>query len=65
VTLQLPIRRGARTYAALPVTTLSSGLEQTLPVHIIAGEQPGPTLGQTAGTHGDAISGPKWIKAGH
>jgi predicted deacylase len=62
VTVQLPIQRGARTYAALPVTTLASGLELVLPVHIVAGEQPGPTVGLTAGTHGDAISGPKWIK---
>jgi predicted deacylase len=63
VSLQLPIQPGAHTYVGLPVTTLASGLELALPVHIIAGEEPGPTLGLTAGTHGDAISGPKWIKA--
>jgi predicted deacylase len=37
----------------LPVTTLASGLELRLPVHIIVGAQPGPVVGVTAGIHGD------------
>ena len=37
----------------LPVTTLASGFELRLPVHVITGAQPGPTLGITAGIHGD------------
>lgn len=63
VALTLPLTRGTRAYTALPVTTLASGLELTLPLHIITGAQDGPTLGLTAATHGDADSGPKWIKA--
>ncbi len=37
----------------LPITTLASGMELRLPVHIIHGAQPGPTVGYTAGIHGD------------
>ncbi|MBW7882397.1 MAG: succinylglutamate desuccinylase/aspartoacylase family protein [Caldilineaceae bacterium] len=37
----------------LPVTTLASGMELRIPVHIVTGSQPGPTLGITAGIHGD------------
>jgi predicted deacylase len=32
---------------------LASGVELRLPVHVISGEKPGPTLGVTAGIHGD------------
>jgi uncharacterized protein len=63
LSLQLTIEPGARTYTPVPVATLASGLELTLPVHVVAGRAPGPTLGLTAGTHGDAIAGPKWVKA--
>ncbi len=37
----------------LPVTTLASGFELRLPVHVVTGARPGPTLGITAGIHGD------------
>ena len=37
----------------LPITTLASGMELRLPVHVITGAKPGPTVGYTAGIHGD------------
>jgi len=52
-----------RVYTPISVTTLASGLELSLPVHTVRGRRTGPTVVLTAGTHGDAISGPKWIKA--
>lgn len=35
------------------VATLASGMELRIPVHRIVGAKPGPTLGITAGIHGD------------
>lgn len=37
----------------LPITTLANGQELRLPVHVITGAKPGPTVGYTAGIHGD------------
>lgn len=37
----------------LPITMLASGMELRVPVHVITGAQPGPTVGYTAGIHGD------------
>ncbi len=37
----------------LPVTTLASGMELRIPVHVVTGARPGPVLGVTAGIHGD------------
>ena len=42
-----------KTFEWLPVTTLANGTELRFPVHTVTGTQPGPTLGVTAGIHGD------------
>ena len=42
-----------KTFDWLSVTTLANGNELRLPVHTITGAHPGPTLGVTAGIHGD------------
>ena len=41
------------TFTWLPVTTLSDGAELRLPLHVLAGRRPGPTLGLTAMIHGN------------
>jgi predicted deacylase len=40
-------------FSWLPVTTLSDGSELRLPLHVLKGAHPGPTLGLTALIHGD------------
>lgn len=40
-------------FSWLPVTTLSDGSELRLPLHVVKGSKPGPTLGLTALIHGD------------
>lgn len=40
-------------FSWLPVTTLSDGAELRLPLHVLKGARPGPTLGLTALIHGD------------
>jgi predicted deacylase len=47
---------GRRSYGTIPVTSLASGLELRIPIHIVAGAQPGPTLGLLATTHGDEVA---------
>src|SRR3954453_1696573 len=37
----------------IPVTTLASGAELRVPLHTLAGAQPGPTLGLSALVHGN------------
>jgi predicted deacylase len=46
-------KTAAKSFYWLPVTTLASGMELRIPVHRIIGAHPGPTLGITAGIHGD------------
>lgn len=43
---------GRRTFKRLPVTETLAG-ELALPVHVLTGAKPGPTLGMTATIHGD------------
>lgn len=40
-------------FSWMPVTTLSDGSELRLPLHVLRGESPGPTLGLTALVHGN------------
>ncbi len=46
-------RTPGKSFEWLPITTLASGMELRLPVHRVVGVQAGPTLGVTAGIHGD------------
>jgi predicted deacylase len=46
-------RKPGKEFMWLPVTTMASGMELRLPVHIVTGAKPGPTVGYTAGIHGD------------
>lgn len=48
-------------YAALPVATLANGTQLNLPLHEIAGSQPGPTVGLCAAIHGDEHTGTEII----
>lgn len=40
-------------FSWLPVTTMSDGSQLRLPLHVLKGAKPGPTLGLTALVHGD------------
>jgi len=42
-----------RRFRRLPVTTLLSGGDLTLPLHVLTGRHPGPTLGILTNQHGD------------
>lgn len=42
-----------RNFSWLPVTTLSDGTELRLPLHMLRGKRPGPTLGLTGMIHGN------------
>ncbi len=42
-----------RTFRRLPVTTMLNGAELTLPLHVLTGRLPGPTLGIVTNQHGD------------
>jgi predicted deacylase len=46
-----------RSRLTLPVSTLASGFELKLTVHVIEGAQPGPRVGVCAMIHGDEIEG--------
>lgn len=40
----------------LPVTTMPDGSDLRLPLHIVRGERPGPTLGLTGAIHGNEVT---------
>ncbi|MBC7779977.1 MAG: succinylglutamate desuccinylase/aspartoacylase family protein [Proteobacteria bacterium] len=42
-----------RVFRRLPVTTMLNGAELTLPLHVLTGRTPGPTLGIVTNQHGD------------
>jgi len=46
-----------RTYRPIPVATLAAGVEVILPLHEIVGDRDGPTLGISAGIHGEEAVG--------
>lgn len=51
-----------RAYFTLPVCRMASGLQMEIPVHVINGAKPGPTLMLTALSHGDAPTGLEVIR---
>lgn len=46
-------RPQGRWFTRLDVTTMLNGAMLTLPLHVVTGRQPGPTLGIVTNTHGD------------
>ena len=52
----ISVERGTRGYGTLPVTTMSTGFRVEVPVHIIAGKEPGPTLTLMPALHGHEFS---------
>jgi uncharacterized protein len=48
---------GRGTIVHLPVTDLYTHTQLTLPVHVVNGRKPGPTLFLTAAIHGDELNG--------
>lgn len=53
---------GERTIVDLPVADLYTHTRMTMPVHVIHGRQPGPTVFITAALHGDELNGIEIIK---
>ncbi len=49
----MPEQTKSKQYEEIPVTTLASGYRLALPLHRIAGAEPGPMLGMMALIHGD------------
>ena len=45
----------------LPVTTMPDGSELRLPLHVVKGAKPGPTLGLSVAIHGDELISPVGI----
>lgn len=55
-------KSGEHAFYRMPVSRLASGLELALPLHILNGVNPGPTLMLTAVSHGDATTGFECIR---
>ena len=49
------IARGEKAYFSVPVCTMASGYEMTLPVHVLVGQRSGPTVMIATTSHGDQI----------
>jgi predicted deacylase len=52
----IKVERGSRGYGVLPVTKMSPGFEVKIPVHVIAGHEPGPTIALIPVLHGHEFS---------
>jgi len=46
-----------RSRRVVPITTLASGFELGLTIHVLTGDRPGPTVGVSAMVHGDELDG--------
>jgi predicted deacylase len=46
------------TFTWLPVTTMPDGSDLRLPLHVVKGARPGPTLGLSGAIHGDELISP-------
>lgn len=56
------IAAGERRLVDLPVSKLSNHTPVTLPVHVLHGPRPGPTMFLTAAVHGDELNGVEIIR---
>ncbi len=52
----ISVERGTTSYGTLPVTTMSTGFQIEVPVHVIAGTEPGPTVALIPALHGHEFS---------
>ncbi len=53
---------GTRRLVDLPVSKLSNHTPVTLPVHVLHGPRPGPTMFLSAAVHGDELNGVEIIR---
>jgi uncharacterized protein len=56
------VQPGERKLVDLPVSKLSNHTPVTLPVHVLHGQQPGPTMFISAAIHGDELNGVEIIR---
>ena len=58
----MEVEAGARRLVDLPVSKLSNHTPVTLPVHVLHGHKPGPTMFVSAAIHGDELNGVEIIR---
>ena len=58
----LSVEPGERQLVDLPISKLSNHAPVTLPVHVLHGSQPGPTMFVCAAIHGDELNGVEIIR---
>jgi len=58
----LSVKPGERQLVDLPISKLSNHAPVTLPVHVLHGSQPGPTMFVSAAIHGDELNGVEIIR---
>jgi predicted deacylase len=56
------VAAGTRRLVVLPVSKLSNHTAVTLPVHVLHGQRPGPTMFVSAAIHGDELNGVEIIR---
>ncbi len=56
------VERGERRIVVLPVSKLSNHTPVTLPIHVLHGASPGPTMFVSAAVHGDELNGVEIIR---
>ena len=59
---EMDVQPGQRATVDLPVSTLSNHTHVTLPVHVVHGDAPGPTMFLSGAIHGDEIQGVEIIR---
>jgi predicted deacylase len=58
----LSVKAGERQLVDLPISRLSNHAPVTLPVHVLHGSRPGPTMFVSAAIHGDELNGVEIIR---
>ena len=58
----MEVAAGARRLVDLPLSKLSNHTPVTLPVHVLHGQRPGPTMFISAAIHGDELNGVEIIR---